>query len=215
MEAVKLQRSALAMLAILVVLGVGVYLLQSKNPATPENATVYVLSAPPGDVRRIDVTASAGSTAFERLDPVGWKFADSGVQADTSRVDSVVNRLAMLRSNSKVLGTVPDLSAYGLDPPAASAVLTMKDGTTHRVLIGKETVNNANYYALVEEFGVLHTINTLIEGDVQKLVSDPPVPTPTAGPSASSSPTGATVTPTPEGLGTPTPTIGLPLPSVP
>src|SRR5437588_12809978 len=97
-----MQRSALAMLAILVVLGVGVYFLQTRNPTKPENATVYVLSVPPGDVRRIDITASGGSTAFERLDPVGWKFANSGNQTDTSRVDSVVNRLAMLRSNSKV-----------------------------------------------------------------------------------------------------------------
>ena len=91
----------------------------------------------------------------------------------------------------------------------------MKDGTTHRILIGNETVNNANYYALVEEFGVLYTINTLIVGDVQKLVTDPPVPTVTPGPSPSPSPTGPTATLTPEESGTPTPTIGLPIPSVP
>jgi len=210
-----MQRSALVMLAIVVVLGVGVYLLQTRNPAAPENATTYALNVSPGNVSRIDVTTAGKSTAFERLDPVGWKFADSGNQADTSRVDSVVNRLAMLRSNAKVLDQVPNLSTYGLDPPLASALLTMKDGTTHRILIGNETVNNANYYALVEEFGVLYTINTLIVGDVQKLVTDPPVPTVTPGPSPSPSPTGPTATPTPEESGTPTPTIGLPIPSVP
>ncbi len=209
-----MQRSVLSMLAILVVLGVGVWLLQTKNPAAPEGAPTYALSVPPGDVRRLDITTGGVSTAFERLDPVGWKFADSGTQADTSRVDSVVNRLAMLRSNSKVLDQVPDRSAYGLDPPAASALLTMKDGTTHRILIGNETVNNANYYALAEDTGLLHTINTLIVGDVQKLVTDPPVPTPTPGPSASPSPSGGTPVPTAEEAGTPTPTIGLPLPSV-
>lgn len=207
-------RSALAMVAIFMVLGVGVWLLQTRNPAAPEGAPKYALSVPAGDVRRIDVTAGGGSTAFERLDPVGWKFADTGVQADTSRVDSVVNRLAMLRSNSKVLDQVPDRAAYGLEPPLASALLTMKDGTSHRILIGKETVNNANYYAVAEDNGVLYTINTLIVGDVQKLVTDPPVPTPTPGPSASPSPTGATPTPSPEELGTPTPTVGLPVPSV-
>ena len=91
-----MQRSALVMLAIVAVLGVGVYLLQTRNPAAPENATTYALNVSPGNVSRIDVTTAGKSTAFERLDPVGWKFADSGNQADTSREDSVVNRLAML-----------------------------------------------------------------------------------------------------------------------
>lgn len=207
-------RLTLGMVVVFAAGVIGVWVLQTKNPAPTEGAPTYLLEVNQGDVQRLDVTASGGSAAFERIEPVGWKFAESGQQADSSRVDSVVNRLAKLRSNTKVLDQVTDRAAYGLDPAPVAGLLTMKDGTTHRFLIGKETVNNAAYYAMAEEKGVLHTINTLIVGDMQKLVTEPPVPT--TGPGPSPSPGGAEAgTPVPgEAAGTATPTLGLPVPSV-
>jgi hypothetical protein len=108
-----------------------------------------------------------------------------------------------------VLDNATDLSPYGLNPPVDTAILTMKDGTIYRVLVGGKTVNDAAYYAIVEGRPQLHTINTLVVGDLEKLVSDPPHPTPTPNPSAS-----PTLTPT----ATPTPTPGptrTPVPGAP
>jgi hypothetical protein len=78
-------------------------------------------------------------------------------------------------------------------------------------------VNDAAYYAMVEGGPTLHTINTLLVGDIEKLVTDPPVPTPTPDPLASSTPvperTPTAVLGTPQPTGTPLATIGLPAPS--
>lgn len=207
------------MVVVFVLMAGGVLALNYTNPPpSGDTTTVYVLEVKDTDVQRVDVATRAGSVAFERNEPFGWKFADNGSQADLSRVGSVVNRLAKLRSSAKVLDNATDLAPYALNPPVDTATLTMKDGTVYRVLVGGKTVNDAAYYAVVEGRPQLHTINTLIVGDLEKLVIDPPVPTPTPDPNASPTPPVATATPTPiptqtpPPAGTPRPTILIPAP---
>ena len=213
-------RSTIIIIVVFLLAAGGAWALNATNP-TPATDQVYVLEVKDADVQRLDVTTSGGSTAFERAEPFGWKFADSGGQADLSRVSSVVNRLSRLRSSAKVTDSAADLSLYGLAPAAITATLTMKDGTVNRVLIGSKTVNDAAYYAKVEGRGDLHTINTLVVGDTEKLVTEPPVPTPTPDPALSPTPTPGDVrtatparTATPEPTLTPEPTVGLPSPSL-
>jgi len=77
-------RTTLAMLLAFAVLGLGVLVLDKTQPAPSSDTTVYVLNVPDTDVQRLDVTTFGGSTAFERADPFGWKFASDGTQADLS-----------------------------------------------------------------------------------------------------------------------------------
>lgn len=207
-------RNTLAMVAICAVVGLGVLAIEKTQPALTADKTVYVLEVKDTDVQRLDITTASGATAFERAEPFGWKFAGSGEQADLSRVSSVVNRLAKLRSSAKVTDQIRELPLYRLDPPTDTATLTMKDGTVRRVLIGSKTPNDAAYYALVEGRTDLHTINTLLVGDIEKLVSEPPVPTPVAERTATPTPRAMVTSVGPEetleGTATPTPTIGLP-----
>ena len=210
-------RSTIAMVVVFLLMAGGVAALNYTNPPPAADTTVYVLDVKDTDVQRLDVTTSAGAAAFERNDPFGWKFADSDTTADLSRVGSVVNRLAKLRSSAKVTDTVGDLAPYGLNPPVDTATLTMKDGTAYRIRVGGKTVNDAAYYAIVEGRTQLHTINTLIVGDLEKLVSEPPLPTATPDPNVTPTPTREptttpTRTPTPEGTPAPTP-IRLPVPA--
>jgi hypothetical protein len=212
------------MVVISLLLAGGAFAIEKTQAPITTDTTVYVLEVKDTEIQRIDVTARAGTAAFERAEPFGWKFADSGDQADLSRVSSVVNRLAKLRSSSKVSDTVGDLSPYGLAPPVDTALLTLKDGTQHRVVIGNKTPNDAAYYAMVEGKPRLHTINTLLVGDIEKLVVDPPVPSPTPATATPAAQAAGTPTPPgspaadgqepPEGTPTPLPTIGLPGPSV-
>lgn len=200
------------MLVAFAALAVGVWVLQTTRPAPAEGAPTYVLEISEGDVSRLDVATPAGSTSFERLEPFGWKFAESGQQTDFSRVNSVVNRLAKLRSQAKVLDQVADRALYKLDQPAVRATLTMKGGGIHTVVFGSKTVNDAAYYAIVEEKGALHTVSTLIVTDAEKLVTEPPVPTPATSPTPTPTAT-VTLSGTPTATVAPTPTIGLPVPS--
>lgn len=221
-----MSRVTIAMVVVAGLLAAAAFAIEKTQAPITSDTTVYVLEIKDTDVQRIDVTAPAGTAAFERADPFGWKFAASGDQADLSRVSSVVNRLAKLRSSSKVTDNAGDLKPFGLAPPVDTALLTLKDGTQHRVIIGNKTPNDAAYYAMVEGRTRLHTINTLLVGDIEKLVADPPVPSPTpnatatAEARASGTPTPAGTPPTDgqeppvDGTPTPAPTIGLPGPSI-
>ena len=216
-------RVTLSMVLAFAVLAVGVWVLNQTKPPPPTDTTVYILNVADTDVQRLDVTTPAGSTAFQRADPFGWKFVSDGTQADLSTVSSVVTRLAKLRSEATVTDNIGDPTPYGLANPPISATLTMKDGTQYTLFIGNETVNNAAYYAILSGHKDLHTIATLLQGDILKLVTNPPVPTPTSESTPlqviTSTPTpGVTITPTlPPGIplptSIPTPTIGLPSPA--
>ncbi|MBM2809303.1 MAG: hypothetical protein HW416_62 [Chloroflexi bacterium] len=210
-------RTTIGMVAVFALLAVGVWVLQTTNPPAPANATIYVLDLKDSDVQRLVVTTAAGTTSFERAEPVGWKFAETGEQADLSRVSSVVNRLAKLRTSAKVGEGFADLSPYGMAPPVNVATLVMKDGSSPRIFIGSKTVNDASYYAMAEGGTTLYTVNTLVVGDLEKLVTDPPRPTPTPEGTATAT---TTLTPrpaagTPEPTAVPTATIGLPSLSAP
>jgi hypothetical protein len=215
-------RSTIAVVVVFVFMAGGAWALNATSPPpAPSDATVYVLDVKDTDVQGLNVRTNGGTVAFERADPFGWTFAESGSQADLSRVGSVVNRLAKLRSSARVTDNATDLAPYGLAPPAITADLRMKDGTVQRIIVGGKTVNDAAYYAMVEGRPQLHTINTLIVGDIEKLITDPPVPTPTPDPNVTATPTpAATVTPAPGPTRTPAPdatappTIGLPRPAV-
>ena len=108
----------------------------------------------------------------------------------------------------------------GSGAPSQQFAFMWQCGHSHRVLIGSKTPNDAAYYAMVEAKGALHTINTLLVGDIEKLVSDPPVPTPVPTATTASG-AGASATPTPSSTDVdepaptvgPTPTLGLPGPA--
>ncbi|MBI4213065.1 MAG: DUF4340 domain-containing protein [Chloroflexi bacterium] len=201
-------RSTLAMVLVFAVLAVAVWVLQTKNPAPAEGAPTYALEVEEGSITRLDVSTPSGSAAFEKLEPFGWKFA-SGDAADFNRVSSVVNRLSKLRTQAKVLDQVTDRTPYKLDSPRVIATLTARDGAQHQVLFGGQTVSATAAYVLVEGKGQLYTVSSIIIGDLERLVTEPPVPTPTLTTPSTSE---ATATPTtPDTL---TPTIGLPAPSV-
>jgi hypothetical protein len=209
-----MSRSALALVVAFAILAAGVWILQTTNPAAPEGAPLLAMDLPETDVQRIEVTTPRGSAAFERVDPFGWKFAGTDNPADFNRVSSVVNRLAKLRAQAKVLDKVTDLSQYGLAQPTVATTLTLKDGSTRRILFGAKTVNDAAYYAMPESTMALYTVSTLVVTDAEKLVTEPPIPTPTPGgptltPTITRTPT---ITPTP--FGTATPTLGIPLPNI-
>src|SRR5206468_1786071 len=93
-------RTTVAMAVAFLLLAGGVFALEKARPAAPQGPqTVYVVELKDTDVQRLDVQTAAGSAAFERAEPLGWKFSTSGQEADLSRVSSVVNRLAKLRSS--------------------------------------------------------------------------------------------------------------------
>jgi Domain of unknown function (DUF4340) len=125
-----------------------------------------------------------------------WTIAGSGEAANRSSFTSLIIRMSTLKATRQVENPGTDLSQYGLDPPAESAIAELEDGTTYELHIGSKTPVQTGRYAKKADAPDVYVIADQFSTDLERLIGDPKEPpTPTPRP----------VTPTPEGTATPVP----------
>jgi hypothetical protein len=180
-------RHTLILLAVLAALGAYVYFFEVKKPeedsTTAETPKVFAYTAQ--DVTRLAVAdAQGGTAAVQRGEEEGWEVV-APVQdvADSTRVESLVSRLASLTASRVLTGVAEiELADYGLVAPELTATLTISDGSKVSLFTGYQTFNKAGYYALRDDGPDVYIIFANVVEDLKRLVSEPPVqPTPTPG----------------------------------
>ncbi len=104
-----------------------------------------VLDVAPGAVTRVEIIRSDGTIRLERTEaptaegqPGRWAL-DGGIPADDGTVGSLLAAISRLRA-SKIHN--PTYEA-GLDAPAARLVLTLDDGSTRGLLLGRPSEGDA------------------------------------------------------------------------
>jgi hypothetical protein len=89
------------------------------------------------DVRSLEVTGPEGSYALARTDAGEWAFTKPvATRAGRWAVDGVLGTVENLRMDSVAAESATDVKAYGLDQPARTVSLVMKDGSTRVLQIG-------------------------------------------------------------------------------
>jgi hypothetical protein len=180
-------RHTLILLAVLAALGAYVYFFEVKKPeedsTTAETPKVFAYTAQ--DVTRLAVAdAQGGTAAVQRGEGEEWEVV-APVQdvADSTRVESLVSRLASLTASRVLTGVAEiELADYGLVAPELTATLTISDGSKVSLFTGYQTFNKAGYYALRDDGPDVYIIFANVVEDLKRLVSEPPVqPTPTPG----------------------------------
>ncbi len=89
------------------------------------------------DVRSLEVTGPEGSYALARTDAGEWAFTKPvATRAGRWSVDGLLGTIENLRMDSVAAEAATDVKAYGLDTPARTVSLVLKDGSARTLQVG-------------------------------------------------------------------------------
>jgi hypothetical protein len=215
-------RSTAILVAILAVLGAGVYFLEYRPNPEPSglDPKLQIWNLDKETVQRVIARSSLGEQTMVKRPDTLWYLEPQDVRADYWRISGTLIRLANMRASKRVTDNPRDLATYGLDQPQDALTLQTPDGVDHTLLIGAKSPTDAGYYAKQPEDNTVWLIGSFNVEDVERFVKEPafeptPVPAtltaPEGTPTAAATPVAAAPTAPPPGL----PTVGVPPPATP
>lgn len=118
----------------------------------PDPKSPKILSLKETEIQKIELERKGeAATVLSRDDQGKWSItAPTVLAADGSPVSAITSAVSNLSSDHVIDEKATDLAAYGLEPPAVSVKLTMKDGSTHQLRVGEETPDKSGVYAAVD-----------------------------------------------------------------
>ena len=128
-----------------------------------------------------------------------WRLQPGGDLAERFRVNSLLVRVATLKSNRRIAEPGDALEVYGLATPDMIMRLWRQDDSLYELLVGAKTPNDAGTYARSPDDPAVFVIPNTLANDIEKMVTDPPKapPTPTPFPTSTATPVASESTPTP------------------
>jgi hypothetical protein len=196
-------RVTVGLLAVLIALGAYVYYGPSAGTPAPTSAATPTVAVQldlwkldDGQVQSIEVQRGADRAGVRRTGD-GWVLIPSGAAADALRVNGLTFRLAALRATRR-LDAVTNVDEYGLGSPSLVATLGMADSTSHTLKLGTKAPAEAGTYAQADGGTAVYLISNAIAQDLERLVTDPPIPPPASpSPESGTAPGGRPASPAP------------------
>lgn len=189
-----IRKPTLILLAVFVVmLALAVFLQRTpgvKDSQQTPSVTPYpklLAGLASAEITRIDVERSqpAEQWQIERNSGQQWVFSEAnGKTVDAGKVEQLLSTLTSTNVINALEATT-DLQPLGLDAPAATIVLTGKDGESYTLHVGNLTPPETGYYlqlnggapVIADKYAVEDVLN-LLEPD-QLAVATPTSPAPT------------------------------------
>jgi hypothetical protein len=147
---------------------------EAKKDKPDPKAPPKILTLKEADLSKIELERKGETpTLLTRDDQGKWSIiAPEALAADGQPVSAITSATANLSSDRVVDEKATNLSAYGLEPPAISVKLTMKDGSTHRLRVGEETADKSGVYAAVDGDPRLYTMPSYSKATFDKKIAD-------------------------------------------
>lgn len=132
----------------------------AKKDQRPADAGPQLLSLTEDDIRGIEIERKGEPPTILSRDEGGvWTITSpEKLAADMQAVTAIAANARNLSSERVVDEKPAQLEGYGLQPPEVSLKVTMKDGKTHRVLVGEQTPDKTGAYAMIEGDPKLYTV---------------------------------------------------------
>jgi|GEM_PF-2294878 len=125
----------------------------TQDPFPTQTPTYYLVSTTVEDVTHVKIEDADGQvTIFSAGEDGEWMFvepATAAEEADNGAILSAVAQISNLRIES-MLEAAPPLDAMGLDTPAFTITITLRDGEEIIILVGDQTPIENGYYAQVQ-----------------------------------------------------------------
>jgi Domain of unknown function (DUF4340) len=102
------------------------------------------------DITQIEIQAQNGNVTLARQ-PKGWQvLTPKPGPADEATVAFLLNLLATGRSERSLSAESSQLQQFGLDKPATTVTLQLKDNKTHQLRLGTQNFDQSLIYASVD-----------------------------------------------------------------
>lgn len=136
------------------------------------------------DVAAIEYTNEENSYRFVRTESdAGDIWVREGMEdfpTKTDKIQTIILSLCKLTGTAKISGAGGTLADYGLEAPAISAEVTLKDGTVWQCSLGNEAPYSSGYYLLEKESGDIYVVasgvHTQLSTTEMKLVQEETFP---------------------------------------
>jgi ribosomal protein L12E/L44/L45/RPP1/RPP2 len=162
--------------AVLVVLGGGIWWSNKKQASTPAKSPTdtssKILTVPTDQFQEIRIK-KPGETQDMKLVDGKWRIVEpKPLSADQDTVTSMVTSLSALTADKTIDDNATDLSGYGLTNPTLDITVTKKDGKTAEVLVGDATPTNSGNYAKMADSSKVYTIASYVKTGLDKSDND-------------------------------------------
>lgn len=167
------QRTGMVLGAVALLLGAGVYLHETQLSPSQEKTqeqTRPLFNFEESTVETVNLTTQAQKLTFVRnpqttatkppapdkpraasAQKTNWLMTTPSKQvAQDGAVAYLLNLMATGKSQQTLSIPLTRRAEFGFDRPAAIVEVTLKQGTTHRLLLGKSNFNRTGLYALVD-----------------------------------------------------------------
>lgn len=133
-----------------------------------------ILTLAEDQIRRIEIRKKdAEPTLLEKNEAGNWEMkAPRPVRVDRDAVGSMTSTLSSLNSDRLIEEKAEDPSPYGLHQPSLELVVTLKDGKTHKLLVGDETPTGGGFYVRLEGDPRVFTIASWNKNSLDKTWQD-------------------------------------------
>src|SRR5215472_10702019 len=123
-----------------------------KEAAPPKDDRPKILTLNESDIQQIDIHKTVGdvTTTLKKGNDGKWVITSPKQYAADQGVVSTITSGASSLTGERALDDVTDLPSLGLEPPATTVTFTMKDGKTHKLLIGENTATDNNTYVKLD-----------------------------------------------------------------
>ncbi|MGD1908123.1 MAG: DUF4340 domain-containing protein [Leptolyngbyaceae cyanobacterium] len=150
-----LKKNTIVLVAIALVLGGAVIIMESRQPS-PTATETDGEAGPIFDFLETDVTGlhietQTQEVTFERDDLGFWQMtAPESAPAEEAAIAFLLSRLNTDGLRRTITVDAAEMPDFGLDVPLATVDITLADGTTHLFVLGDPDFSGSDYYALVD-----------------------------------------------------------------
>jgi len=144
-----------------------------EESAPPKDTTPVVIKVPQADITRVELKKRDGQEVLLEKSGSDWRItAPQSWAADQDTVNGLLSSLSTLNGDSVVEQKAGDVAQYGLNPPAETVVIGLKNGKSKTLLVGDEAPTGGEVYAMAAGDPKVYTMAPYNRNSVDKSVND-------------------------------------------
>jgi len=144
-----------------------------EESAPPKDTTPAIIAVPQGDITKVELKKRDGQDVLLEKSGSDWRITEPQTwAADQDAVNGLLSSLSTMNGDNVIEQRARDLSQYGLNPPAETVVIGLKNGKSRTLLVGDEAPTGGEVYAMAAGDPKVYTMASYNRNSVDKSLND-------------------------------------------